>query len=163
MRAILGDATSQSQIEALTIRARCFYYSRKHNNTPIDFEAYKAHYLSSHRNLTDSNPSAGQAPAHTTQTSTGDSQVESTPQYPQTFASLVQLIQSGAPIPGIKEIPPTVLTGQATVPTASKRRKPWETAGADSEKENATGATTAGTFGDRRDEYIEQDLPEISS
>jgi hypothetical protein len=70
--------------------------------------------------------------------------------YPPTFAEIVELITSGKPIPGIKDIPPTLLTSQATKPTASKRRKPWE-------KELPS---EEGTFGDRRDEVIVQELPE---
>jgi hypothetical protein len=38
----------------------------------------------------------------------------------------VELITSGKPVPGIRDIPPTVLADQATKPTASRRRKPWE-------------------------------------
>jgi len=48
-----------------------------------------------------------------------------------------------------------VLAEQATQPTASKRRKPWEK---DDVREVAEG-----TFGDRRDEVIAQDLPETES
>jgi hypothetical protein len=43
-----------------------------------------------------------------------------------TYAELVNLIQTGAPIPGIKDVPDTVLTGQASSSAATKRRKPWE-------------------------------------
>lgn len=42
------------------------------------------------------------------------------------YAALVEMIQSGKPIPGIKDIPDTVLEGQGTQPAASQRRKPWE-------------------------------------
>jgi hypothetical protein len=42
------------------------------------------------------------------------------------YAQLVELIQTGAPIPGIKDIPDTVLAGQGTEAVAAKRRKPWE-------------------------------------
>jgi hypothetical protein len=70
--------------------------------------------------------------------------------YPPTFAEIVELITTGAPIPGIKDIPPTLLTSQATEPKASKRRKPWE-------KELPS---EVGTFGDRRDEIIVQEYPE---
>jgi hypothetical protein len=38
----------------------------------------------------------------------------------------VELITSGQPVPGIKEIPPTVLEGQGTEPTKPRRKKPWE-------------------------------------
>ena len=55
--------------------------------------------------------------------------------YPTSFSQIVQLITSGDPIPGIKEVPDTVLRGQASRPMNPKRRKPWENddAGADEE------------------------------
>lgn len=46
--------------------------------------------------------------------------------YPTSFAHIVDLITSGKPVPGIKEIPPTVLEGQGTQATKPKRKKPWE-------------------------------------
>jgi hypothetical protein len=36
------------------------------------------------------------------------------------------MIQSGKPVPGIKDIPPTVLEGQGTQSSAQRRKKPWE-------------------------------------
>jgi hypothetical protein len=46
--------------------------------------------------------------------------------YPTSFAHIVELITSGKPVPGIKEIPPTVLEGQGTEASKPKRKKPWE-------------------------------------
>ena len=46
--------------------------------------------------------------------------------YPTSFAQIVELISSGQPVPGIKEIPPTVLEGQGTQATKARRKKPWE-------------------------------------
>lgn len=46
--------------------------------------------------------------------------------YPTSFAHIVELITSGKPVPGIKEIPPTVLEGQGTAASKPKRKKPWE-------------------------------------
>ena len=46
--------------------------------------------------------------------------------YPTTFAHIVELITSGQPIPGIMEIPNTVLEGQGTQPEKARRKKPWE-------------------------------------
>lgn len=46
--------------------------------------------------------------------------------YPTSFAHIVELITSGQPVPGIKEIPSTVLTGQGTEPVKQRRKKPWE-------------------------------------
>lgn len=51
---------------------------------------------------------------------------EGQPVYPSSFARIVELITTGQPIPGIQQIPDTVLTGQETASTAQRRRKPWE-------------------------------------
>lgn len=42
------------------------------------------------------------------------------------YQEIVDLIQSGKPVPGIKEIPTTVLAGQGTTAAKERRRKPWE-------------------------------------
>ena len=73
------------------------------------------------------------------------------PPNPIRFDEIVALITSGKPIPGIKDIPPTVLSDQATKPAASRRRKPWE--------KDEDLAVKEKTFGDRRDETIVQDTP----
>jgi hypothetical protein len=76
--------------------------------------------------------------------------------YPATFAEIVAMITSGAPIPGIVDIPPIVLHGQGSKPTLKKRRKPWEM----HKTEEEVQGDGEGTFGDRRDIYIPQELPE---
>jgi hypothetical protein len=53
---------------------------------------------------------------------------------PASFAEICELIAEGKPIPGIKDIPDTVLEGQSTVSQAAKRTKPWEKAGGSIEK-----------------------------
>lgn len=49
-----------------------------------------------------------------------------------------------------------MLSDQRTEPKMSKRRKPWEK----DVPEDRIQGTGEGTFGDRRDEYIEQDTGE---
>lgn len=46
--------------------------------------------------------------------------------YPSSFAQIVDLITKGEPIPGIKVVPDTLLTGQGSATTTAKRKKPWE-------------------------------------
>lgn len=48
------------------------------------------------------------------------------PAYPSSFAHIVELITNNQPIPGIEEIPDTVLAGHDEPSKATKRRKPWE-------------------------------------
>jgi hypothetical protein len=45
---------------------------------------------------------------------------------PASFADICELIAQGKPIPGIKNIPDTILEGQGTRPQANQRKKPWE-------------------------------------
>jgi len=71
--------------------------------------------------------------------------------HPREFLHIVELIQSGKPVPGIRDIPDGVAQVPGSTPILPKRKKPWEKELPD---------TTEGTFGDRRDYYIEQELPE---
>jgi hypothetical protein len=129
--AILGSNSTPEQATELTLRARCFYYARK-CNVNIDFDGYKA--------FRDSRPTEPVQPPNGSKTPVASqcdetpaaapaltsSQSEQEAPYPTSFAHIVELISTGQPIPGIKEIPNTVLTGQGTQPAKPKRRKPWE-------------------------------------
>lgn len=47
---------------------------------------------------------------------------------PSRYADIVQLILSGKPVPGIREIPDTLLGADAgSKPVVARRKKPWET------------------------------------
>lgn len=59
---------------------------------------------------------------HTNQTSI----LVQEPTYPSSFAHIVELITTGQPVPGIQQIPDTILTGHDTPSTKQRRRKPWE-------------------------------------
>ncbi|KAF2640513.1 hypothetical protein P280DRAFT_490010 [Massarina eburnea CBS 473.64] len=137
LSAILGSTSSPEQTSELTLRARCFYYARKFNIN-VDFDAYKA-YRSSHDLPALIPPpvanSAQPPDAHITPTHEGAGSIlpasganpnEPPAPYPTSFAQIVELVTTGQPIPGIKEVPPTVLTGQGSQAAQSKRKKPWE-------------------------------------
>lgn len=91
---------------------------------PLDFAAFKA-WLAENAGAAQSSHPSCQAvePAmlsNLTQTSTQE------PTYPSSFAHIVELITTGQPIPGIQQIPDTVLTGHDTSSEQPKRLKPWE-------------------------------------
>jgi hypothetical protein len=107
-------------------------------NINIDFDGYKA-YRSARGRPPPTPPSSNsaQAPLDGPQFPSGDDAaggVLSSPgnaseppaPYPTSFAHIVELITSGQPVPGIKDVPSTILTGQATEPTKPRRKKPWE-------------------------------------
>ena len=68
-----------------------------------------------------SNASSAGATVASTQTSNMPE-----PTYPTSFAHIVELITTGQPIPGIQEIPDTVLEGHDISSERPRRRKPWE-------------------------------------
>ncbi|KAK0939835.1 hypothetical protein LTR29_008572 [Friedmanniomyces endolithicus] len=137
LRAILGSVQDPTQLSHLTLRAKCYYYARK-AGTHVDFDGYK-HWVE--RNASDgasTNGVAVQPPSGTIDAanveegygnSTGDGGMSQAPK-PASFAEICDMISKGKPIPGIKDIPDTILEGQASDSQAQRRRKPWETRGA---------------------------------
>jgi hypothetical protein len=147
LRAILGPSPNTGQAEHLTLRARCFYYSRqdehpaalhtsgswlsRKHNISIDFPAYQTwHARHNARDRIVDNSSPRASLAEPTSSNAIAAQVPEAPSdppaYPTSFGHIVELITTGQPIPGIKEIPSTILEGQASNSTSAKRKKPWE-------------------------------------
>ncbi|KAF2397085.1 hypothetical protein EJ06DRAFT_533276 [Trichodelitschia bisporula] len=125
LSAILGPDPTPDQASALTLRARCFYYSRKFN-TSVDFDGYKAWRQAKHLpppSLRFNGTVAASAEDPLLQTSAEPPAPEA-PRF--SYQDIVEMIQTGKPVPGIKEIPNTVLEGQGTQATRTVRRKPWE-------------------------------------
>jgi hypothetical protein len=56
----------------------------------------------------------------------GESSPDASAPYPTSFAQVVELINSGKPIPDIKNIPDTILEGERSESTINVRKKPWE-------------------------------------
>ncbi|KAF2818563.1 hypothetical protein CC86DRAFT_375762 [Ophiobolus disseminans] len=131
LSAILGTNSTPEQAAELALRARCFYYARKFNIN-IDFDGYKAYRGA--RGRPPPTPPTNGTPAQVPASDEASGGVMSAPAdaneppapYPTSFAHIVELITSGQPVPGIKEIPSTILTGQGTEPAKARRKKPWE-------------------------------------
>ncbi|KIW68134.1 hypothetical protein PV04_04101 [Phialophora macrospora] len=90
---------------------------------------------------------------------------ETEPPYPTSFAAIVDLITRNLPIPGIEDIPPTVLEpGTSKIDRTPRRRKPWEkdvdtAAPTDEEEKQEATSTDAGA----RKSGEPQDRHEIES
>ncbi len=65
------------------------------------------------------------------------------PEYSSNYQELVELILAGKEIPGIKQIPDTVLEGETTEHKAEVRKKPWEIRKEQEEKARAEAAADA--------------------
>lgn len=150
LRAILGSVQDPAQVEHLTLRAKCYYYARK-SGTPVDFDGYKqwveslrtgapaTNGTTSTLDATPTDPSAAQ-PAQDAGTSTeadvgGMSGMGNAP-YSASFTEICDMIAEGKPIPGIKDIPDTILEGQASESQTQKRKKPWEKDGSASSEQD---------------------------
>jgi len=139
LRSITGSTEDQAQLEHLTLRAKCFYYARK-SGTKVDFEGYKQ-WVEGGREDRQMNGLGSQPameapavqPVGVQSTSTGSGAMGDAPK-PASFAEICDLIAEGKPIPGIKDIPDTVLEGQSTASQATKRSKPWEKSGGSVDK-----------------------------
>lgn len=123
LKAILGSASSPEQVEHLTTRAKCFYYTRK-AGTRVDFEGYQNHLKSRFSSVpaADHHEEANLIEPADDQAAT---LMDGAP-HPASFAEICEMIASGKEIPGIKQIPDTVLEGQGSQANATKRKKPWE-------------------------------------
>lgn len=149
-----GTPATQQEMnreDDLVLQAKCFFFSRycalhfcctshlllmlvrrKENlNPPIDFAAYKSWSLS--RSSGEPKTTAVSSPKPDESELSPEANVSGTetsilpePAYPSSFAHIVELITTGQPIPGIEQIPDTVLTGHDTASEKPRRRKPWE-------------------------------------
>ena len=154
LQAILGSNPSPEQAIHLTLRARCFYFSRQvltpgsfgwglirvgsKHNVSLDFDAYRLWHSSQledtslgqgESSTTTHMPSEDHASPLTSLKNSGGS-TETTPEaqlpYPMTFSHIVELITTGQAVPGIKDIPDTVHQGMASESFKVQRKKPWE-------------------------------------
>lgn len=98
----------------------------------IDFDAYKAYRTAHGRQSIVSNGVRANSIYSSAELADGippapsSNPSEPPAPYPTSFAHIVELVTTGQPIPGIKDIPSTVLVGQGTQPAQTRRKKPWE-------------------------------------
>ena len=116
------------------------------SNVSVDFDAYqewRKRYLSSSQPVNDSCNRASGYALPTTRRNDGNfdqngsgnepgmpsasaEPVAAEARYPTSFSHIVELITTGQPVPGIKDVPGTLLSGQDSRAVKSKRKKPWE-------------------------------------
>ncbi|KAK3619191.1 hypothetical protein LTR56_024190 [Elasticomyces elasticus] len=157
LQAILGSVQDPSQIAHLTLRAKCYYYARK-AGTAVDFDGYKAWVESQAHDNTNTNgmeqPTNGMLIHHSDLEEGYDAPVNAESDgggmtnapKPASFAEICDMISEGKPIPGIKDIPDTILEGQASDSRTTRRKKPWEK---DEETAAEAGAAEAGNSGEK--------------
>ncbi|KAF5658356.1 hypothetical protein FHETE_9916 [Fusarium heterosporum] len=148
-----GQQNPQASLSDMAIHARIFYYAQR-IGVNIDFGAYKTWLDSNtdhqapdvlpeeyHQRDETSSPSAPAldwqkaAPKadlyidrKTAAAAAAQSGSQDQPNYPMGFAEMIKLIQEGKPVPGIRQIPNTVVRDPAVKPVGARTapRKPWE-------------------------------------
>ena len=113
LQPLRARGASEEEQKALIERVRSYYLS---------------HQASS--NVTASDSSAPSFPPENT-INTESQSSSSGPNYPSSFVALASLIASGAPIPGIKQIPERINEAEGSKPKLAGQipgagRKPWE-------------------------------------
>ncbi|KAJ6783712.1 hypothetical protein PWT90_05462 [Aphanocladium album] len=155
LHAILGDPNSpnpQGSPADMAIHARIFYYTQR-IGVSIDFAAYQS-WLAQHPEHTppsilppeylaggSSNGGGGEAAAPVLDWQKAAPKAElyidraaaaaaagDQPAYPMAFAEMIKLLQEGKEVPGIRQIPNTIIRDPAVKPVGARAapRKPWE-------------------------------------
>lgn len=158
LSAILGHPDQPATPEELrensqlVLQARCFYLTRRFGiDPPIDPAKY-LEWTQSSRGAQTATQEDSDRPqlSSSTATAAADLNIPQTqeqpqqqpqqqdPPYPTSFAAIVDLITRNEPIPGIEEIPTTVLEpGTSKIDKTPRRKKPWEK---DDESDNGNTA-----------------------
>lgn len=108
----------------LTNQAKLFFFCQKtgHILNLDDFEEWKIHNGDKY----EKSAKIDELDNHKDDGQVDDALGTEDPPYSSNYQNLVELIMSGKPVPGIKEIPSVVLTDQGSEPRAAQRKKPWE-------------------------------------
>lgn len=169
--------TTQLEPLELELQARCFYWARKfkvevdylkyrdwkmahsseppnhqvaHTSTPPTYsQSFSIDDLGANQPVATENNTSEILPSYTEPLS--EDTLSPPAPYPPSFDEVVEMIQSGRGhlLPGIKTIPPTVLTDKITTSTVDLRKKPWE--------KDDVPPQAGGMFGDKRDIFINQE------
>ncbi|CZR38641.1 uncharacterized protein FPRO_06168 [Fusarium proliferatum ET1] len=145
-----GQQNPQASLADMAIHARIFYYAQR-IGVSIEFSAYKAWLASNpdyqppdvlpeeyrQRDVANASPvpvldwqkAAPKTDLYVNRkTAAAQSGSQDQPSYPMGFAEMIKLIQEGKPVPGIRQIPNTVVRDPAVKPVGARAvpRKPWE-------------------------------------
>ncbi|CAM1503924.1 Fc.00g015150.m01.CDS01 [Cosmosporella sp. VM-42] len=147
--AILGEPNQQNpqaSLSDMAIHARVFYYAQRIGVT-IDFARYQA-WVAGHPDrkapdvlpeeyikaqqpaapVLDWQKAAPKADLYVDRKAAAQSGSGDGPDYPMGFAEMLKLLQEGKPVPGIRQIPNTVVRDPSVKPVGARAapRKPWE-------------------------------------
>ncbi|RMJ07415.1 hypothetical protein BHE90_007260 [Fusarium euwallaceae] len=145
-----GQQNPQASLADMAIHARVFYYSQR-IGVMIDFTAYKAWLASNpdhtppdvlpeeyrRRDGTNASPppaldwqkAAPKADLYIDRkAAAAQTGSEDQPNYPMGFAEMIKLLKEGKPVPGIRQIPNTIVRDPSVKPVGARAvpRKPWE-------------------------------------
>ncbi|KAF9168673.1 hypothetical protein DFQ26_002573 [Actinomortierella ambigua] len=125
------DKTTEQQKEAVD-NAKFFYFSRFVEAFDLnEYKTWKQSPQQQQSTSTDNNDnSAAQESVASSAQPAQPAGASSEPTYPKSFQEICELIASGQPIPGIRQIPNNLAEGTPSETKLAPRQKPWEKAAA---------------------------------
>ncbi|KAF9201802.1 hypothetical protein CPC16_003701 [Podila verticillata] len=134
LKSILGNnqGKSEKEQEDAVRNAKFFYFSRfVHNFDYQQYLAWRAAGESSQetQEVKEQQQTTEAAPVQEVLEPSSDAN----PSYPKSFQEICELIASGKPIPGIRQIPNNLAEGTPSAPKLAPKPKPWERAQAQSQ------------------------------
>ncbi|CDH50842.1 hypothetical protein RO3G_04467 [Lichtheimia corymbifera JMRC:FSU:9682] len=124
MSSILKQADANPETREQTLeRAKWFYYNKFIQ--AFDFEGYQKWKSQDDTSSKEEVQQEQQQPDHSKEKDTKEND-DKPPKF--TFQELVEMIESGKEIPGIRQIPNKLNDGTPSEPKMPVRRKPWEKA-----------------------------------
>lgn len=111
--------------QQLINQAKSFFFCNKTGNI-INLDDYEDWKLHSGDKFAKNKQIEEELGKDISENTTTNDQTNSDPPYSSNYQEVVELLMLGKPIPGIKQIPDTVLTDQGSTASASQRTKPWE-------------------------------------
>ncbi|KAI8359039.1 hypothetical protein B0O80DRAFT_495671 [Mortierella sp. GBAus27b] len=143
------NRSEKEQQEAIQ-NARYFYFARFIQNFDhSQYKEWRAQRSSStgvsseerRENKEQEQGSSMQVESQSSSAEVASNTAASDPSYPKSFQEICELIATGQPIPGIRQIPNNLAEGTPSEPAMAPRLKPWE------QKKAATAPASASTSG----------------
>ncbi|KAF9310749.1 hypothetical protein BG003_008151 [Podila horticola] len=134
--------TEKEQEDAVR-NAKFFYFSRFVRN--FDYQQYltwragRSGSAQETQEIKEEQRTTETAPAQEEESSSTDAN----PSYPKSFQEICELIASGKPIPGIRQIPNNLAEGTPSAPKLAPKPKPWERAATQPQAQGAVAPSTS--------------------
>ncbi|GAA93893.1 uncharacterized protein L969DRAFT_92198 [Mixia osmundae IAM 14324] len=128
LRPLIERGASREEVQAVTQRAKAFYLARLASDPSLARPSLSR--VNGSATETDHDPPLASSTLATSDATEAPVEAAPTEAYPASFSEIAELIATGAPIPGIKQIPNMLNDAPPSEPVVATQagagRKPWE-------------------------------------